>query len=52
MDAVSQVGYASFYSDECDFLEPKGNKMDPEEAKDEQEPKEGWVCDGEICLKG
>ncbi|GAV61030.1 C1_3 domain-containing protein/Thioredoxin_8 domain-containing protein [Cephalotus follicularis] len=46
----------SFYCDECDFdLHPKcaleedeGTKVD---AQEEQNPKEGWICDGEVCYK-
>ncbi|KAF8016575.1 hypothetical protein BT93_H1944 [Corymbia citriodora subsp. variegata] len=57
----------SYYCDECDFdLHPKcavgeekatenevneGDKAAVEEAKEEGNAKEGWVCDGEVCHK-
>ncbi|KAK7361848.1 hypothetical protein VNO77_03933 [Canavalia gladiata] len=55
-DGCDEEGHIwSYYCDECDFdlhpkcaLEDKGNKDD---AKEEEKPKEGWVCDGEVCSK-
>nr|GMD21720.1 probable nucleoredoxin 1 [Ipomoea batatas] len=49
----------SFYCDDCDFdLHPKcaleDKKEEPaeeESQKDDEETKEGWVCDGEVCKK-
>ncbi|CAL0313177.1 unnamed protein product [Lupinus luteus] len=45
----------SYYCDECDFdlhpkcaLEEKGNKDD---AKEDEKSKDGWVCDGDVCVK-
>ncbi|KAK7313094.1 hypothetical protein VNO77_37494 [Canavalia gladiata] len=54
-DGCDEEGHTwSYYCDECDFdlhpkcaLEDKGNKDD---AKEEEKPKEGWVCDGEVCV--
>ncbi|XP_047318776.1 probable nucleoredoxin 1 [Impatiens glandulifera] len=53
----------SYYCDDCDFdLHPKcalkeEEKVAEEEGKEEEEkdgaggPKEGWVCDGEVCQR-
>ncbi|XP_059447545.1 probable nucleoredoxin 1 isoform X2 [Corylus avellana] len=54
-DGCDELGNGwSYYCDECDFdLHPK---CALEENKDDsmgggENPKEGWVCDGEVCSK-
>ncbi|XWS63666.1 hypothetical protein CRYUN_Cryun06bG0121000 [Craigia yunnanensis] len=47
----------SFYCQECDFdLHPKcaleEDKETKADEKKEGNPKEGWVCDGEVCTRG
>jgi nucleoredoxin len=43
----------SYYCDECDFdLHPKcALEEDKDDSVAEENPKEGWVCDGEVCFK-
>lgn len=49
----------SFYCEECDYdLHPKCALEENKEAEEntdtgvaDQEPKEGWVCDGDVCYK-
>ncbi|XP_022735436.1 probable nucleoredoxin 1 [Durio zibethinus] len=46
----------SFYCEECDFdLHPKcaleKDKETKADEKEEESPKEGWVCDGEVCKR-
>lgn len=46
----------SFYCEDCDFdLHPncalEEGKETKTDAKQEEVPKEGWVCDGEVCKK-
>ncbi|XVE92415.1 hypothetical protein REPUB_Repub01dG0095100 [Reevesia pubescens] len=56
-DGCNEEGQVwSFYCDECDFdLHPKcALEQDKETKADEKEegnPKEGWVCDGEVCTR-
>ncbi|XVF84990.1 hypothetical protein PTKIN_Ptkin17bG0083100 [Pterospermum kingtungense] len=46
----------SFYCEECDFdMHPKCALEEAEETKADEKtegnPKEGWVCDGEVCTR-
>ncbi|CAK9158176.1 unnamed protein product [Ilex paraguariensis] len=60
-DGCDEVGNVwAFSCEKCDFdlhpkcalEEDKGTKEGAEEAAEkEQEPKEGWICDGEVCHK-
>ncbi|XP_061372310.1 probable nucleoredoxin 1 [Gastrolobium bilobum] len=55
-DGCDEEGHIwSYYCEECDFdlhpkcaLEVNGSKDD---TKEEEKPKDGWVCDGEVCSK-
>ncbi|XWS69014.1 hypothetical protein CRYUN_Cryun04dG0143300 [Craigia yunnanensis] len=55
-DGCNEEGQVwSFYCEECEFdLHPKCALEEDKETKaDEEEgnPKEGWVCDGEVCTR-
>ncbi|OMO80191.1 C1-like protein [Corchorus olitorius] len=56
-DGCNEEGHTwSFYCEECDFdLHPKcalkEDKETKSEEKEEAAPKEGWICDGEVCTR-
>lgn len=56
-DGCGEEGHVwSYYCDECDFdLHPKCALKEDKEANDdskgEENPHEGWNCDGETCFK-
>lgn len=45
----------SYYCEDCDFdLHPNcalGDKGSINGVKEEEKPKDGWVCDGDVCTK-
>lgn len=55
-DVCNKEGHFwSYYCKECDFdLHPKCASVDKgskDDAKEEEKPKDGWVCDGDVCTK-
>ncbi|XVE85082.1 hypothetical protein DITRI_Ditri17bG0063700 [Diplodiscus trichospermus] len=56
-DACNEEGKVwSFYCEECDFdLHPKcaleADKETKADEKEEGNPNEGWVCDGDVCTR-